>query len=78
MENIETEQSYYYMMDINYANQSNFDRNIANIGPCTSVDVSYSPTNNALHFLTLHPTHGFLWDKEIMGEENEVVQVPRL
>ena len=55
-----------------------FDKNLANIGPCGSADHAYSPSNKALYFLNFHPTNGFQWDREIMGEEDNVEGVPGL
>src|SRR4051812_27500446 len=64
VENIEGDQSYY-MAEVNQVNKTNFDRNLANIGPCHAAEEMYSPNKNALYYLTLHP-NGFQWDREIM------------
>src|SRR3954470_17032800 len=64
VENIEGDQSYY-MAEVNQVNKSNFDRNLANIGPCHAAEEMYTPNKNALYYLTLHP-NGFQWDREIM------------
>ena len=64
------------MVEINHVDRRNFDRNLANIGPCNPADGAYSPNGNALYFLTMHPTHGFQWDREVMGEEEDIEGVP--
>ena len=42
-----------------------------NIWPCNPTEEALEPNKNALYFLTLHP-NGFQWDREIMGDEEEV------
>src|SRR4051812_18107243 len=57
VENIEGDQSYY-MAEVNQVNKTNFDRNLANIGPCHAAEDIYTPNKNALYYLSLH-TNGF-------------------
>ena len=73
--NIEADQSYF-MAEVNHVDRRNFDRHLANIGPCTAAEGASAPSNNAMYFLTLHPTHGFYWDKENMGPDEDVLGVP--
>ena len=75
MENIEAGQSYF-LVEVNQVDRSNFDRNLENIGPCSPAEGAYSPNKNALYYLTLHPTHGFQWDREIMGEKGDIKGLP--
>lgn len=77
MENIETDQSYF-MAEVNHTYKCHFDRNLANIAPCSLAGFAYLPSYKALYSLYFHPTHGFQWDKEIMGYEDEVEGVPGL
>ena len=60
-----------YNTEVNHVDRRNFDRNLANIGPCNPAGEAYSPSKNALYFLTLHP-NGFQWDREIMGETKDI------
>ena len=66
------------MPKVNHVDRRHFDRKLANIRPCNSADHAYSPSNKALYFFNLYPTHGFQWDREIMGEEDDVEEVRRL
>lgn len=77
VENIEANQSYF-IAEVNHVDKRHFDRNLANIAPYSPADFLYMPFDKAFYFLNLHPTHGFNWDREIMGELNEVEWVPRL
>ena len=70
MENIEAYKSYY-TAKVNHVERRNFDRNMANIGPCNPAEEGFEPNKNALYFLTLHPT-GFQWDREIMWDGQEI------
>ena len=63
------------MEEINHVDKRNFDRNMANIGPCNPKEEAFEPNKNALYFLILHP-NGFQWDGEIMGDEKDVEGVP--
>ena len=70
VENIEADQSYY-MTDINHVDKRNFDRNMANIGPCNPPEEYFEPNENAYYSLTLRP-NGFQWDRELMWDGQEV------
>ncbi|KEH26723.1 hypothetical protein MTR_6g472150 [Medicago truncatula] len=42
-----------------------FDKNLANIAPCSSA--KYDDTNQAdASSVRLHPTHGFIWERETL------------
>ena len=69
VDNIETDQGYY-MAEVNHVDKRNFDKNLANIEPCTPAWFAYMPLEWAFYSLRLHPTHGFTWDREIMGDKN--------
>lgn len=64
---IEVGQSYF-MVEVNHVDGKHFDMNLAKISPCNPVESEVKPHENALYFLNLHPTHGFIQDLEIMGD----------
>ena len=64
------------MEEVNHVDKRNFDRNLANIRPCNPADDTYSANKITFYFLTLHLTHGFQGDREIIGEEVDVEGVP--
>lgn len=66
VENIEVGQSYL-MPEVNHMDKRHFDRNLANNAPCNPAGFSYMPSGREFYFLNLHLTHGFNWDREIMG-----------
>ena len=69
MENVEADQGCY-MAKVNHVDRRNFDKNLANISPCTPSGFAYMPLEERFYSFKLHPTHGFIWDKEIMGERS--------
>lgn len=66
MENVEAYQRYY-MAELNHVDKRNFDKNLANITPCTLAGFAYMPLEDEFYYFRLHPTHDFTWDREIMG-----------
>lgn len=77
VENIESDQ-IYFMAEVNHVDKRHFDKHFANISPCSPVGFAYLPSDKAFYSLYLHPTHGFRWYREIMGDEEEVEGVPGL
>lgn len=67
VENVEVDQGYY-MAEVNHVDKRNFDKNLANIAPCTPAGFDYMPLEEAFYSFNLHPIHGLIWDIEIMGE----------
>jgi hypothetical protein len=67
VENIEAEQGYF-MADVNNVGKKEFERKLANISPCLPVEDVYSNMSEAFVSLTLHETHGFIWDVERLEE----------
>jgi hypothetical protein len=67
VENIEADQSYF-MTEVNTVNSQSFDKNLAHIPPCSPAEFDLKTTDNAYCSMYLHPTHGFQWDKEVIGE----------
>lgn len=77
VENVEADQ-IYFMDEVNHVDKRHFDRNLANITPYSPAGFPYMPFDKAFYSLNLHPTHGFNWDREVMGEVDEVEGVPGL
>ena len=50
VENIKAHQGYY-MAKVNHVDKRNFDRNLANIAPCTPVGLAYMPLEEAFFSL---------------------------
>jgi hypothetical protein len=69
VENIEADQSYF-MTEVNNVNSGSFDKNLAHIPPCSPAEFDLKAKDNAYCSMYLHPTHGFQWDKEVIGESN--------
>lgn len=69
MENVEANQGYY-IEELNHVDKRNFDKNLATLTPCKPSGFAYMPLEEAFYSLKLHPTHGFMWDKEITGERS--------
>lgn len=69
MENIKAYQSYF-MEEVNHVDRSNFEKDLAHIAPCNPAGFDFTLADNALCSLYLHLTHGFQWDKEVVGEED--------
>lgn len=66
------------MAEVNHVDMFHFDKNLANIAPCSPTGFAYMPSDKEFYFLKLHPTHGFNWDREIVGEVDEFEGVPGL
>ncbi|MCH81201.1 hypothetical protein A2U01_0001985 [Trifolium medium] len=67
VEYVEADQSAY-VTETNTVTLQNFDKNLASIAPCGEQDAAYDTdkveTDNVLHSIKLHPTHGFCWERE--------------
>jgi hypothetical protein len=63
VENIEADQSFY-MSEVDTINQQTFDKNLANIAPCYDRENAFTPSDNVIHSVKLHPTQGFIWERE--------------
>ena len=63
MENIEAYHSYF-TVDVGMVNRKNFHKALAIIPLCDPEDAVFKSHPDAIKFLTLHPTHGFIWDQE--------------
>lgn len=66
MENMEADQGYY-TAEVNHVDKRNFYKNLANIAPCIPVGFVHMPLEEEFYSLKLHPTHGFMWDVQIMS-----------
>jgi hypothetical protein len=69
LENVEADPSYF-IAEVNNITKKNFDKQLANIAPCTSSDLGHENQENVFCSMKLHPTHGFIWEWEIVNEEN--------
>jgi len=72
VENIETDQSYF-LAEVNNINKSNFDKHLANISPCTSLGPKYEVQDNEMFSMRLHPSAGFVWEREVADQGYVVV-----
>jgi hypothetical protein len=63
VENIEADQSFY-MFEVDTISKQTFDKNLANIAPCGDRECAFDPTDNVIHSVKLHPTQGFIWERE--------------
>jgi hypothetical protein len=67
VENIEADQSYF-RTDVHHVSKHAFEKNLANILPCTEQGFAYTPVSNVYHSVKLDPTHGFIWEREEVDE----------
>lgn len=67
VENIEDDHGYF-IVEVNHVNKRNFDKILANIASCSLAEFTYMPLEEAFYSPKLHPTHAFIWDREIMGK----------
>ena len=59
------------MAEVNHVDKRHFDKNLANIAPCSPTGFTFAPTDTTFYSLYLHLTHGFKWDREVVGEDLE-------
>lgn len=57
------------MVEVNHVDRRHFDKHLANIAPCNHVGSTFTPDDSAYCSLYLHPTLGFQWDQQVVGEE---------
>jgi len=62
VENIEADQSYF-LAEVNQITRKTFNKNLANIAPCSSGKSDGTNQEDASS-VRLHPTHGFMWERE--------------
>jgi hypothetical protein len=63
VENVEADQSFY-VSEVDNITMQTFDKNLANIAPCGDRESAFEPTDNVIHFVKLHPTQGFIWERD--------------
>eukprot|EP00256_Glycine_max_P066604 XP_025981199.1 uncharacterized protein LOC100802634 [Glycine max] len=63
VENIEADQSFYKSEVDNVTTQT-FDKKLANIAPCGDKEAVVESSDNVIHSVKLHPTYGFIWERE--------------
>ena len=69
VENIEADQGYF-KTPINHVDMRQFDKHLANIAPYDPNSFAFTPEDNAYYSLYLHPSNGFHWDCEVVGEDD--------
>lgn len=69
VENVEADHGYF-KTPINHVDICQFDQHLANIAPCDPASFAFIPRDNAYCSLYLHPTNGFQWDREVVGEDD--------
>ncbi|KEH38130.1 hypothetical protein MTR_2g461810 [Medicago truncatula] len=62
VENIEDDHGYF-LAEVNQITRKTFDKNLANIAPCSSAKSNGKNQADA-SFVRLRPTHGFMWERE--------------
>jgi len=73
VENIEAYQSNF-LAEVNQVTRKTFEKNLANIVSCSSIEYGYTdPTY--VSSVRLHPTHGFMWEREIPNTESIVIDL---
>eukprot|EP00256_Glycine_max_P062132 XP_014631525.1 uncharacterized protein LOC106798860 [Glycine max] len=75
VENIEADQSFY-KLEVDNVTPQTFDKNLANIAPCGDKETAFEPSDNVIHSVKLHPTHGFIWEREeidVVSSEDGVI-----
>jgi len=76
IENIEADQSYF-LAEVNQITRKTFDKNLANISPCSSSKID--DTNQAdASSVKLHPTHGFMWKRGTFDTESDMEDINSL
>ena len=65
--NVEADRSYF-IAEVNNITKKNFNKQLENIAPCTSSDLGHENQENMFCSMKLHPTHGFIWEREIVEE----------
>lgn len=66
LENIEADQSYF-IVEVDTITKKTFDKKMAKIAPS---EICHENHDNLLWSMKLHPKYGFIWKKELVGEEN--------
>lgn len=69
VKNIKADQGYF-KTPINHVDRRQFDKHLANIAPYDPTNFAFTPDDEAYCSLYLHPTNGFHWDKEVVGEDD--------
>ncbi len=64
VKSIDTDQ-IYFLAEVNHITRKTFDKSLANIAPCSYAKSIGSDQEDASS-VRLHPTHGFMWEKETL------------
>jgi len=68
VEDIEADQSYF-LAEVNQITRKTFDKNLENIAPCLSAK---SDDQADASSVKLHPTHGFMWERETFDTKSDM------
>ena len=69
VEYVEADQSYF-RADVNQITKETFEKKLAKIAPCSSSNEAYVPAENVFASVHLDPNYGFVWEREVMGDNN--------
>lgn len=70
VENIDADKSYF-LAEVNQITRNTFDKSLVNIAPCSSAESVRADQSDASS-VRLHPTHGFIWERETPDTEPNV------
>ena len=76
VENIEADQSYF-LAEVNKITRKTFDNNLENIASCSFANLSDANQAEASS-VKLHPTHGFMWEREMFHTEFDMEDMSSL
>jgi len=76
VESIEADQSYF-LAEVNQITRKTFDKNLAKIAPCSSAK-SDNANQVVASSVKLHPTHGFMWEREAFDTESDMEDMDSL
>ena len=63
----------YFLAEVNNITRKNFDKQLATIHPCTSIDPTLDIHENEMCLMKLHPDVCFIWEREMMDQGYVVV-----
>jgi hypothetical protein len=72
-----TKAIFLALAEVNQITWKTFDKNLANIVPCSSAKFDNANQANASS-VKLHPTHGFMWERETFDTEPDMKDMSSL
>jgi len=76
VENIEADQRYF-LAEVNQITRKTFNKSLENIAPCSSAKFVGTNQEDASS-IRLHPTHGFMWERDTLDIEPNVEYISSL